>query len=376
MIRTTKILIYAKSAGVILSSYTLFTPGPTDIPEEILKETAKPILYHREEKFTELISETAADLKKILCSKGKIFFFASSGTGAMEAACSNILSSSDEPVVAICGKFGQRWLELCEAYNIKPTIIKEDYGKSIQSGKINETLKKKNKPAVLFTTLTETSTGALNDIKSFGEISKQYDSYLVVDGVAGIGADFCPQDDWHVDILVGASQKALMSPPGLSFISINERAFEKTKKSNLPRYYFNLKIYENFMSKNQTPFTPAITIFYGFKKSIDNILKIGLEKNFTHHKELANYVRDRIRKMGPTILPEKPSNALTVMKMPENISSTAVIKDLKEKYGILFADGQGELKGKIIRIGHMGNYNVAKLGRALDALENVLDQRR
>ncbi len=359
-----------------MSNYTLFTPGPVDIPDDILRETAKPIIYHREEKFARLFEETAEGLRKILYTKGRIFFFASSGTGAMEAACSNILSSNDEPIVAICGKFGQRWLELCEAYNVKPTVIKEDYGKSIRPEKIEELLKKQKKPVVLFTTLTETSTGALSEIQTVGKIAKKYDVYLVVDGVAGIGADFCPQDDWHVDISIGASQKALMSPPGVSFISLSERAFEKTKKSDLPKYYFNLAIYEKFRIKNQTPWTPAINTFYGLRKGIDAIARLGIEKNFEHHAEMAHYVRERIRKMDLHTLADEPSNALTVVKMPQNISSTEVIKEIKEKHGVLFADGQSELKGKIIRIGHMGNYDVAKLGRALDALESVLNQWR
>lgn len=376
MIPIRKTSVSAKSVGVKLSNYTLFTPGPVDIPDDILRETAKPIIYHREEKFARLFEETAEGLRKILYTKGRIFFFASSGTGAMEAACSNILSSNDEPIVAICGKFGQRWLELCEAYNVKPTVIKEDYGKSIRPEKIEELLKKQKKPVVLFTTLTETSTGALSEIQTVGKIAKKYDVYLVVDGVAGIGADFCPQDDWHVDISIGASQKALMSPPGVSFISLSERAFEKTKKSDLPKYYFNLAIYEKFRIKNQTPWTPAINTFYGLRKGIDAIARLGIEKNFEHHAEMAHYVRERIRKMDLHTLADEPSNALTVVKMPQNISSTEVIKEIKEKHGVLFADGQSELKGKIIRIGHMGNYDVAKLGRALDALESVLNQWR
>ncbi|MBA7711523.1 Serine-pyruvate aminotransferase [subsurface metagenome] len=167
-----------------------------------------------------------------------------------------------------------------------------------------------------------------------------------------------------------------MSPPGISFISVSERAFEKTKSSDLPKYYFNLEFYEKFRVKNQTPWTPAITIFYGLKKGIENILEIGLDKNFNNHKEMANYTRERIKKMQLQILPDNPSNALTVMKMPENINSTTVIRELKEKSGILFANGQGELKGKIIRIGHMGNYNIAKLDKALNSLKSVLKQQR
>lgn len=358
-----------------MSSYTLFTPGPVDMPDEVIKDISKPLIYHREEKFTKMLGEIAECLKIILSTKGRIFFFSASGTGAMEAACSNILSSLDQPIVAICGKFGERWLEICEGYHTNPIITKVDYGKSIEASTIQEILKEVNKPTVVFTTLTETSTGALNDIKALGEIVRNHGSYLVVDGVAGIAADVCPQDDWHIDVLVGASQKALMSPPGVSFVSVNDRAFEKMKESDLPSYYFNLNIYEKFRVKNQTPWTPAINVLYGLKTGLDNILKRGVGEVFEHHEKLAKYVRGRIGDMGLDLLPEHPSNALTVIKVPKN-NSTELINELKAKHGILFADGQADLKGTIIRIGHMGNYDINKMTGALDALETILGQRR
>lgn len=355
-----------------MSKYTLFTPGPVDIPEDILHETAQKAVYHREVQFAELFRTTSEGLKQILGTSGRLFLFASSGTGAMEAACSNILSSSDEPVVAICGKFGQRWHELCKAYKITPVVVQEEYGCCIKPETIEAILKQKTKPTVVFTTLTETSTGALNDIRAFGEITEKYGAFLVVDGVAGIAADRCPQDEWHVDILVGASQKALMSPPGISFIAVSERAFEKTKKSNLPAYYFNLAIYEKFRSKQQTPWTPAINVLYGLNKGISKILKMGLDQNYAHHRDVADYVRERIKNMGLETLARRPSNALTVVKMPDKLTSTDIISELKEKHGILFADGQADLRGKIIRIGHMGDYTKEKMRPALDALEHII----
>lgn len=358
----------AKIAGVKLNKYTLFTPGPVDVPDEILKATAKALVYHREEQFTQILAEAAENLRKILATQGRIFFFSASGTGAMQAAYSNIISNHDQPVIAICGKFGQRWFEICKSYNKNPIVAKVDYGRSIEPSSIEAILKKNTSPAVVFTTLAETSTGALNDIKTLGAIVRKHNSYLVVDGVAGIGADVCMQDDWHIDVLVGASQKALMSPPGVSFISVNDRAFEKMMNSDTSGYYFNLKIYEKFRTKNQTPWTPAINVFYGLRIGLANILEKGIHAIFEHHAKMAEYVRGRADKMGLELFPENPSNALTVVKMSK-YSSTEIIKEIKEKYGILFADGQAELKGSIIRIGHMGNYNVKKLSKALDALE-------
>jgi aspartate aminotransferase-like enzyme len=359
-----------------MDDYTLFTPGPVNVPDDILKEMSKPMIYHRENKFMELFASTADSLQKVLFTKGRVYFFASSGTGAMQAACSNILSPKDQPIVAICGKFGQRWLEICESYRTHPIVSRVDYGKSIDLSALEKILKEQKKQTVLFTTLTETSTGALNDIEALGQLSKKYNSYLIVDGVAGLGADTCRQDDWYIDILIGASQKALMSPPGIAFVSVNDRSFKKIEKSGLPGYYFNLGIYEKFRLKNQTPWTPAINVFYSLKKGLDKIMEKGVENIFVHHAQLAEYVRMRVDKMGMTLLPEYPSNALTVFRTPDNVTSTEIIKKLKEKHHILFADGQAELKGTIIRIGHMGSYDRAMMATALDALENILNQRR
>jgi aspartate aminotransferase-like enzyme len=292
----------------------------------------------------------------------------------MEATCANILSSKDKPIVAVSGKFGERWLELCSAYRLEPIVVKDDYGKSIAPERIAQALRDAPKGTVILTTLTETSTGALNDIQRFGAIAREHGAYLVVDGVAGLGADYCPQEEWNIDALVGASQKALMAPPGIAFVSLSARAIERTRSSDLPKYYFNMNTYAKFRSKNQTPFTPAITILCGLNKGLDMIVERGIEDNFRKHAELAAYVRKRVCAMGFEILPEHPSNALTVIKMPPNVISTPIIQKIREEHGILFANGQANLRGTIIRIGHMGNYTIEKLGQALDILESVMEK--
>ncbi len=354
------------------SKYTLFTPGPVDVPDGVLRETAFPLVYHRESAFGELLGAVTADLKKVLFAPGcDLFFFTSSGTGGMEAACCNILARADTPIVAVSGKFGERWFELCKSYSIEPILVRAEYGRSIAPERIEETLKSAPKQSVILTTLTETSTGALNDIKAFGAIARKYDAFLVVDGVAGIGADYCPQNEWDVDVLVGASQKALMAPPGIAFVSMSKRALERAERSDLPKYYFNMSIYKKFLEKNQTPFTPAITILAGMRKGLEMILEHGIEKNFERHAEIAKYTRERVKSMGFEIMPERPSNALTVMKMPPDQDSTPIITEIKEQHGILFANGQADLRGKIIRVGHMGNYTIEKIAKALDILQAV-----
>lgn len=357
-------------------NYTLFTPGPVDVPEDVLQETAQHILYHRDISFSEMLKDTQNALNTILGSSGRTYIITSSGTGALETACSNLLSSGDRPIVATCGKFGQRWLELIKAYGIDPITLSAEYGRSVPPEAIEDALKQHGKPAVLFTTLAETSTGALNDIRTFGEIVRAHEGFFVVDGVAGIAADECPQDAWHIDILIGASQKALMAPAGISFLSINERAHARVQKSDLPKYYFDLAIYDKFLIKHQTPWTPAVNIIYALKKGLDMILTTGISKHLEHHEKIAHHVRAKITAMGLSLFPEHPSNALTVIRMPNTIESTGIIREVRDRFGILFANGQAELRGTILRIGHMGNYTIPKLDRALDALEQVMKQQK
>ncbi len=355
-----------------MKNYQLFTPGPIDIPEDVIKATAHKCIYHREDKFKILLNSISELLKKVIDSRYKIYLLTSSGTGAMEAAYVNIMSKADTPVVAVCGKFGERWVELCKNYGNEPAIVRQEFGKSVKPEMIEQELKKVKKPAVVFTTLTETSTGVVNDIKTISEIVKKYDGYLVVDGIAGIGADPFYQDRWDVDVLCGASQKALMAPPGIAFVSFSQNAHLKMKNSDLPKYYFDFSLYEKFLEKGQTPFTPAITILYGLKKGLQKLISIGVEENFTRQKKMAEYVRNRFVKNGYELFSENPSNGLTVIRMPAGIDSTDIIKECKEKYGILFANGQGEMKGKILRVGHMGNYNIKKLSHALDIFDKVM----
>lgn len=351
--------------------YKLFTPGPIDVPEDILRETAKPLIYHREDKFKTFLLDITTALRKVLFTNNEIHFLTASGTGGMETAFVNILSSTDTPVIVSCGKFGERWIEICRNYRIQPVVVEAEYGRAVPVEAVEQSLKKVGSPTVVFANLTETSTGVVSDIKAYGEICRRYDSLLVVDGIAGLGADYCPQDEWHIDLLIGASQKALMAPPGISFVSISPRAHDKIKRSDLPKYYFHIDAYEKFLEKGQTPWTPAITIMYGLQKGLNKIIREGVKPMFKRHARIADYVRKRVKKMGLEIFPERPSNALTVMKMPPNINSTDIIREIKEKHLILFANGQGEMRGKILRIGHMGNYTIAKVSKAVDILERV-----
>lgn len=349
-----------------VSSYILFTPGPVTLSEKVKRELSRSLVYHREENFSEILGKLFENLKLIFKTKGRVFIFTSSGTGAMEAAVVNLVSPKESVLVTSCGKFGERWEGICKRFGADVHTLKVEYGKAIPAGLLEEEIKKHPSARFIFTTLTETSTGVLNDIKSFGRISRNYGKILIVDAIAGLGADEFWMDRWGVDVAVGGSQKALGAPPGLSLLAVNNRAWEAVKASKSPRYYWDLPTYEKFSRRGQTPYTPAITITYGLALTTQRLVRIGIEKSWEEHKKRASYFRKLLKRFQ--FFPERPSNALTVIKLPSKINGTSVIKKIKRRYKILFADGQGKLKGKIIRVGHMGDIKKRDLKRVTEIL--------
>ncbi len=350
-------------------TYTLFTPGPVEVPDFILKEIGQPLVYHREEKFSELYNSTVTGLKKVFNTTGDVFIFTASGTGAMEAAVSNIISRGDKALVVICGKFGERWRELLIRYGAIVRQLVAPYGDVIAPEELERQLKTDDTIKYVFTTLTETSTGNVLDIKSYGKICHKLNRILIADCVAGLGADEFRLDEWNVSIAVGASQKALFTPPGLSFLACNNNVWDIIKKSNSPKYYFDLILSKRFAEKGQTPWTPAISLFYGLNKALQTVNKKGIEKVIKEHKTIGDYTRQQIKIMNLEIFPKNPSNALSVIKMPKNIDGTKIVDYVKKEYNLLFSNGQIELRGKIVRIGHMGYIKKREITNALHAFK-------
>jgi aspartate aminotransferase-like enzyme len=355
---------------MVKRKYTLFTPGPTEVPDFILKESAKPLIYHREASFTSIYNSTITELKKVFMTDNRLFIFTASGTGAMEAAVSNLVTRNDRALVVICGKFGERWRELLFRYGAYVRSLVAPYGETIRPEEIERKLKTDDSIKFVFTTLTETSTGAVLDIKNYAKICHSYNRVLVVDAVAGLGADEMWVDEWKIAVAIGASQKALFSPPGLSFITINNKAWEIVKNSKSPRYYFDLLAAERFHEKGQTPWTPAITVFAGLNTALKRINKKGIVRFWKEHKQIAEFVRKEITDMGLEIFPTNPSNGLTVIKMPNKIDGTKIVEYVKNKYHLLFANGQAEMRGKVIRIGHMGYFTKPLMIKAIKAFKD------
>jgi aspartate aminotransferase-like enzyme len=340
------------------------TPGPTPVPEDVMLEMAKPIIHHRTPQFREVIKECEDALKYVLKTENDVVIFAGSGTGAMEAAVANFLSAGDKAICVAGGKFGERWTELCKAYGVDAVNIEVEWGKAIDPVRIKQELEKHKQVKAVFTTQCETSTGTLNDIRAIGKIVSQSEAILVVDAISSLGACELNSDEWKVDVAIGGSQKGLMIPPGLSFCSVSKKAKQKLEASSLPKYYFDIKKALKSLEKNDTPWTPAITLMIGLAKALRMIREEGIEEVVNRHSRLANAVRQAVKALGLELLSNSPANAVTAVKVPKTVDGEALVKFIKDKKGVWFAGGQAHLKGKIFRIAKPG----CGVGAALNAL--------
>ncbi len=333
----------------------LFTPGPISVPEDVLLEMAKPMIHHRTPEFLHIAQQSVEGLKYFFQTKNDVFIIAGSGTAAMEAATVNLLSPGDKALVISGGKFGERFVELIKAYNCVPVVIEPGWGNPVELNMVQDALKQQPEIKAVFATLVETSTATTYDIKGIGEIvSQKQDTVFVVDGISGLGAVECRTDQWNIDVLVSGSQKALSLPPGLSFISISEKAWTKINVSKMPKYYLNLKEYKKAMEKFDFPFTMAVGLVIGLKKSLEKIKQQGLENLWNIHQKRAEAVRKAAVSMGLRIFSKAPSDAVTALVLPEGIDGEKFCSDLRKEFGMSVAGGQGKLKGKIIRISHFG----------------------
>jgi aspartate aminotransferase-like enzyme len=354
----------------------LFSPGPTMLPPEVLLRMAEPIMHHREPEFEKIFAEIREGLKYLFQTKNEVLTFTSSGTGAMEGAVSNLLSKKDKAIVVRGGKFGERWGEICKAYGIEFIPIDVEWGKAVDPKRIKELLESDPSIRAVYTQASETSTGVRHPVEAIADLVKRYpDRVIVVDAITGIGVFNIPTDAWGLDVVISGSQKALMLPPGLSFATLSEKAWKLAEKSDLPRYYFDFKKELKNTKKNQSSYTPAISLFVGLRETLRMIRQEGLEAVFRRHETLAEATRRAVQAMGLELFaPDSPSNAVTAVKIPEGIDGEK-LKDLFfEKFGITVAEGQDRAKGKIIRIAHLGYYERLDMVMVISALEMLLRQ--
>ena len=352
----------------------LLTPGPTPVPAESASKEALPIIHHRTSAFGKIFEEVSEGLKYVFQTKNDVLIFASSGTGAMEGSIVNLLSPGDKLIVSDTGKFGQRWWKIAKAYGLEPIILTEEPGNPTDLEKVKKVLKENPGTKAVYTTLTETSTGVVNDIEALGEIISNTEAVLVVDAISGLGAQEMHSDEWKADVVVTGSQKGLMIPPGLAFASVSEKAWKLVESSKLPKFYFDWKQTRKSIANKETPYTPAISLIVALAESLKMIKSEGIENIWKRHQILADATRSGIKAMGLQLLSVAPCNAVTAVLVPQGLTGSAIYKKMRDDFGVNIAAGQGELKDKIFRIAHLGYMEKFDIIIALSALEMTLTQ--
>ncbi len=352
----------------------LLAPGPSEVPPDTLLKMAEPLLHHRTKRFRTILGETLDRLKQVFQTKQDVVILTSSGTGAMEAAVTNILEPGDRAIVVRGGKFGERFGDLCEAYGVEFIPIDVEWGEDVKPSDVGAALKDNPDVKAVFTTLVETSTGVATDIKTLGGVVGETDALLVVDGISGVGGQEMRMDQWSVDVLISGSQKALMLPPGLAFAALSDRACTRIDSVRTPRFYFDLRRALKVINDPDTPFTPALTLIIGLNKSLDRILEEGMENVWARHRRLARAARAGVQAMGLKLFAGAPADVVTAVTLPEDIDGEAVPGMMRDEYGVTIAGGQARLKGKICRIAHMGWTDLFDVLTALSALEIVLSR--
>jgi aspartate aminotransferase-like enzyme len=355
----------------------LMTAGPTPLPPAVSQVQAEPILYHRAPAFIEVYARCLDRLKTVFQTENDVLSFGSSGSGGMESAVAN-LAAAGPALVASCGKFGERWAELNEAFGAQFAHLGAGWGNRVEPAELERALAENEGTTVVYTTLSETSTGVVNDVQALAEVAHAAGAIIVVDAVSGLGAVPCPQDEWDVDVIAAGSQKALMCPPGLGFASPNARALELAAASPGGRFYFDWQKTLKGQRKDppDSPFTPPVSIFVALDVALGLIEKEGLENVFERHRLLGRAARAAVKALDLELFgPEdEGANVVTAIKVPEDVDGAKVPKTMRDKYGVTIAGGQNQLKGKIVRIAHTGYFGAFDILTTIAALEMTLSE--
>jgi aspartate aminotransferase-like enzyme len=353
--------------------YRLFTPGPTPVPEETLLELARPVNYHRSAEFRQALAEVLEDLQYVFRTRHPIIPLTSSGTGGLEAAVVNCLPPGGKAICLISGRFGERWRSLCKAFGVEAVGVTVPPGQVVPPEQLERALADHPDAAAVCSTLSETSTGVANDVAAYGRLVARAPALLLVDAISGLGAMECHTDDWHIDVCVTGSQKALMMPPGLAFLSVSDKAWKQIDNNPSPRtFYFDLKKARSQLATFDTPYTPAHTLVRAMRVSLKRIRAEGIENVWARQARTAAAARAGFQAMGLELFAARPADGLTVARVPAGLDGVALLAKLEKQYGLKLAGGQDSLKGKIIRLGHMGYIDQFDVLAALAGVELVL----
>ena len=365
----------------MLRKNRLFTPGPTPLLPSAQLAMASFSLHHRTADFRALYSRTLADLKDFVGTKNDVLVLAASGTGAMEASVSNLTSPGDKVLVLTAGKFGERWRDLAKAYGCAVEVLSVPYGETFST----EQIRQKLKPDVrcVYMQATESSTGARHDVQAIAKMVRATtnDTLLVIDAITGLGTTHFDIDCWDIDIIIGGSQKALMIPPGLAYLGVSERAWQRMDSTKSPRYYFDLRKERKSAAKGESAYTPATSLIAALGAALDYVrqmgegdLALGRTRLVDNAELCAEMTRAAVQALGLELFsPAAPAAALTAIAAPAGLDSSAIVKEFRESFNAVVANGQGEMKGKLFRIAHIGYYDYLDTIGIIAALEQVLN---
>jgi aspartate aminotransferase-like enzyme len=352
----------------------LLAPGPTPVPPEALLAMAMPIIHHRSPDFLPVLDSAKKGLQWLCQTKSDVLIICATGTGGMVGAVNNFFSPGDKALVINAGNFGERWTKICKAYNLSVEEIKIDWGYTVKPEDVEKALKKDPSIKGVFVQASETSTGVYHDIKALASVVRKYENTIfVVDAISALVAHDLKMDEWGIDILIGGSQKGLMLPPGLAFVGVSEKAWKFADKSTSPKFYFNFRKERESLAKNQTSFTSPVTLIIGLNESLKMLQAEGLENAFKRHEKLSLATREAVKALGLDMFTkESPSYAVTAINAPAGMDGQEIYKNLRVKYGITAAGGQGHVKGKIFRIAHLGYAGTFDVITAIAGVEMVL----
>lgn len=350
------------------------TPGPTPVPPEVLAAMALPIVHHRSPDFRPIYKQCLERLQEVYRTKGDVLLYTASGTAGLESVVSNLTSPGDRVVVVSAGYFGERWADIAAVYGCEVEHMRYEWGETPSADDVATRLSELGGAKAVLVTQSETSTGVVADVRAFATVAKEAGTLIGVDAISSLGAIACETDDWSLDSVVSGSQKALMAPPGLAMVSVSADAWEARKDASSPRFYVDWERTREAQETLDAAFTPAVSIVIGLNVALGMILERGLDAAFEHHVRLGRACREGVKAMGLELFsPDDDTSAVvTTVRVPEPVDGTQFLLDLRDRMGITLAPGQGPLKGRVFRIGHIGFFDIFDITTALAGIELAL----
>ena len=349
-------------------------PGPTPVPPRVLEASARPMINHRGREFVSILERVTKRLKEFFLTQNDLFILTTSGTGAMETTVVNTLSPGDRVLVISIGAFGDRFANIAEAYGAVVSRLDYEWGKAADPEDVRRALAADPSIKAVLVTHNETSTGVTNPLEDIAKVVREFDKLLLVDAVSSLSAIPVRTDDWGLDFVATGSQKGWMVPPALAMVSVSPRAWEAHAQAKMPRYYFDISAAKSYLERGQTPWTPAVSVFFGLDLALEMMAQEGLENIFARHRRLGQFTRDGVKALGLQLFADErfASDTVTAVKVPEGVDGKTLNRLCEDEYDLIIAGGQAKLAGKIFRIGHLGFVSEEDVKAALDVLAKAL----